>query len=93
MNPCPFCDHDAADMQDLVEHVLDKHANEMVGGFSLATGRDTAQYGAYGVWVVCWCERLFGVNPGKVSLAHHWQSRGGLAAHLLELALFQKGRR
>lgn len=96
MTECLFCDRTFPCTQGLVEHLVAAHRGVFI------TGGDRFIVGNRGKRTVrCWCGARFSYAgvPTNALLAYtpshfagHLDRRGGLAAHVLELGLRQKGK-
>lgn len=81
MDECPLCGAPVAAPR-LFHHVAEEHDwSQVTGGLCYFRRDDHAPY----FWI-CWC----GDRRTPTSMLSHWGCEGGLAAHLLEIALGQR---
>lgn len=84
MPACPFCSEEPHSELALVNHVLESHLESDVCGRRLyiTQGRSAIQ---------CWCGRSFFFLAEPFNWRCHLMDRGGMEAHILEIALLGRG--
>lgn len=85
---CFFCGRDLQTYAKLAAHLLEKHTGQRIQGGQNPLA-DAPITGSKHHLCMCWCGRLVskqGRGP-YLALSQHLKNRGGLDAHLLEIAL------
>jgi hypothetical protein len=88
-NDCPLCDQACADLRALALHLLEFHAVRGIKNNQLCLTYEGAGFDGWPA-MYCWCANWDASEtmPGLAEkFAIHLSSRGGLAAHLLEVTI------